>query len=170
MLPTRIKKSTSVSKELILKLLLLPCETLLLAIQIEGVQKIIRMPEIYKSGQKVLGLAHFDDREAIVIDLYQKLYNRPNPILEKYLIIIKSRNEHLFGIPAITLPTLISVPESELKELPSDYRDRDALGIASHVITTMQKDITQTIFLLDPLQVFQSFSLSHASPLPSADL
>jgi chemotaxis signal transduction protein len=147
-----LKPSRNVNQDT-LQVLVVPCQNLWLALQIEKVQKVIRIPEIYQGGEKTLGLAHFGDREAIIIDLHQKIYHIPNPGIERYLIVLQA-HDHLFGIPAILLPTLIRIPKTELKPLPAEYRDRDTLGIASHLISIERGEQTQTLFVLDPDRLF----------------
>lgn len=147
MLRTTVKPST-------LRVLVAPCNTLHLALRMEGVQKVIRMPEVYKSGQKTLGLAQFDHQEAIIIDLHQQIYGCPNPEPERYVIVVQATGDRLFGIPVTTLPIMRAVPEASLKPLPPDYRQHDTLGIASHLITLETGPDQQTMFLLDPARMF----------------
>lgn len=153
---TKRKQPGSQAKQLV-KVLVIPCQKLLLAVPITEAVKVVRIPEIYRSGQRALGLANFDDKEVIVIDLHQKIYNLPNPEVEQYLIVIQPNKGCLFGIPSSSLPTLANLPEQEMKELPRDYRDRDALGIASHIVTLSQSEQSQTILLLDILRIFETF-------------
>ena len=133
------------------RVLTTPFKNLHLALRMEGVHKVIRMPEVYKSGQKTLGLAQFDNREVIIIDLHQQIYGCPNPEPERYVVVVQANDDRFFGIPVNTLPTMLTIPEDSLKPLPPDYRQRDTLGIASHLISLEVGTEKQTMFLLDPM-------------------
>lgn len=154
MFSTKLQPTTPKTRQPTVAALVMPFKDLFLATPVGDVRKVIRMPEIYKSGQKTLGLTHFGDREAIVVDLHQKIYQCPNPQFEKYLVVIQAEGDRLFGIPATTLPTLMHLPQAEFKELPAAYREFDTLGIASHLVTLETGHHTQTIFLLDPTRIF----------------
>lgn len=150
----KTRQTTPKARPATLSVLVMPFQHLWLATPVADIRKVIRMPEIYKSGQKTLGLAHFGDREAIVIDLHQKIYACPNPQRETHLVVIQAHSDRLFGIPATTLPTLMHLPQAELKAIPADYRNADTLGIASHLVTLAKDNQSQTIFLLDPAKLF----------------
>jgi hypothetical protein len=47
---------------------------------------------------------------------------------------------------------MLTVPLTELRPIPEDYRKRDPLGIASHIASITQQGETQTIFLVDLTQ------------------
>jgi chemotaxis signal transduction protein len=132
-----------------ISMLVAPFGNLSLAVSMVGVQKVIRTPEIFKSGERSLGMARFEGREVIVVDLHQKIYGAANPQYEKYVIVTEIPNGQLYGILCTKLPTLVTVPWEELRPLPEDYRKRDPLGIASHVASIAHNGNTQTIFLVD---------------------
>jgi chemotaxis signal transduction protein len=136
-------------QETMVQILVAPFKHLQMAVKLESVRKVIRTPEIFKSGEKPFGIAHFEENEVMIVDLYQKIYARSNPESEGYLIILQSDDYQLYGVPVTMLPTMKVISSALLRPLPSDYRDRDALGIASHVVTITQNSQTQTIFLLD---------------------
>jgi chemotaxis signal transduction protein len=169
----RLTKAAARPKEETLQVLVFPFKDLHLALRLEGVQKVIRKPEIFRSGQKSLGMAHFEDQEAIVIDLHQRIYGHPNLQPESHLVIAKSvmaksviteLEPQLYGILVATLPTMMAIGVSALRPLPAEYRDRDPLGIASHIATIQQHAAPQnvapqstgskTLFLLDPMRLF----------------
>jgi purine-binding chemotaxis protein CheW len=140
-----------------LSVLIAPFGNLFLAVPMTGVQKVIRTPEIFKSGARThagispsaLGVAHFEERDVIVVDLHQKIYGSPNPQSEKYVIVTEIPSGHLYGVLATHLPTLITIPPTSLRPLPEEYRQRDPLGIASHVASIIYNGATQTVFLVD---------------------
>jgi purine-binding chemotaxis protein CheW len=45
------------------------------------------------------------------------------------------------------------IVSSTINPLPSDYRDRDTLGIASHMMQIPTDKGDQTVFLLDPERI-----------------
>jgi chemotaxis signal transduction protein len=137
------------SSQTTLSILVAPFGNLALAVSMAGVQKVIRTPEIYKSGERSLGVARFEEREVIVVDLHQKIYGTANPQYEKYVIVTEIPSGQLYGILCTQLPTLVTLPLEELRPLPEDYRKRDPLGIASHVAAIAHNGGTQTIFLVD---------------------
>ncbi|MBW4522694.1 MAG: chemotaxis protein CheW [Scytolyngbya sp. HA4215-MV1] len=137
-----------------LKVLVIPVQNLSLALKLEGVQKVVPTPQIFKSGEKTLGVAHFEDREAIVVDLHHKIFGAPSSQPERYVVLVQATDQQLYGIPTTTLPTLQELPLESLNPLPADYRDRDTLGIASHTVALPQQDTEQTLFLLDPDRLF----------------
>jgi chemotaxis signal transduction protein len=132
-----------------LSMLVAPFGNLCIAVPMAGVQKVIRTPEIFKSGERSLGVAHFEAREVIVVDLHQKIYGSANPQYERYVVVTEISSGQLYGILCTKLPTLITVPWTELRPLPEEYRKRDPLGIASHVASIVQNGEAQTIFLVD---------------------
>ncbi len=132
-----------------LKVLAFPLGNLYLGLKLELVQKIIPTPEIFKSGQKPLGIAHFDDQEVVILDPYQKLYRCPNPHAASYMIIMQNAQQDLYGIPVTAVPTVRELPLSTLRLLPPAYRKGDTLGIASHVALVPDGEKNWTIFVLD---------------------
>jgi chemotaxis signal transduction protein len=142
-------RSPSPTAPAALSVLIAPFGNLFLAVPMTGVQKVIRTPEIFKSGARSLGVAHFEGRDVIVVDLHQKIYGSPNPQYEKYVIVTEIPSGHLYGVLATHLPTLVTLPCAELRPLPEEYRQRDPLGIASHVASIVHNGETQTVFLVD---------------------
>ncbi len=133
----------------VLKVLVLPIHTLHVALSLETVEKVMPMPTIFKSGQTVLGLTHVDQQEAIVVDLHQKIFGTPSPQSAKYVVITRDRHQQAYAIPSLSLPSLQDLPLERLQPIPPDYRDRDSLGIASHILPPADGDSAPTLFLLD---------------------
>ena len=138
-----------------LKVLVFSLGHLYLAMRLEGVEKVIPMPEVIKSGAKSLGVTHFEDREAIVLDLYQTIYNRSATKGDGYLVMLQT-DQNLYGITVPTLPMMKELPVADFHPVPTDYRDRDALGIADqmtqialnptqdcHALTTRSATVTK---------------------------
>ncbi len=142
------------TKVAVLKVLVFVVGDLHLAVRLDGIKKVIPMPEIFKSGDKLLGIAHFEEQEALVLDLFQKIYGQAATKDQGYLIVIEAAHS-LYGLTVERLPMLKSVPLSEFRPVPSDYRTRDSLGITEQMAQIPDKDQTVTIFLLDQNRLLQ---------------
>jgi chemotaxis signal transduction protein len=138
-----------------LKLLVVPLRDLQLALPLTTVQKVMQMPAVFHSDNPWLGVSPIADLSIIVLDLHQKLYGCPNPTPEDHLMLLQSIDGRSFGIPVSTVPAVVTVPTAAIQPLSADYRDRDALGIASHFIEINQTNNAQTLFLLDMARIFQ---------------
>jgi chemotaxis signal transduction protein len=154
MLKTKTKIATT-------KILTFSVGSLFLAVQLDAVEKVIRLPEVLSSGQTPLGVTQFGDAELMVLDLHQKIYNRPNPSQIKYIIILKTDRQGNFGIPVSGLPEISDVVQSEIRPLPETYRQEDTLGIASHVVTINRKEEILTAFLIPPVSLLSLFQSAH---------
>ena len=137
-----------------------------LAIGIDSVIRIIPLPKIHRSGDKLLGIAMYEDQEVLVIDLYKRIYNQETNITKGFLVIFAGNNS-LCGITIDTLPNVEDVPLLSLRMLTSEYRDRDTLGIATHIMQIpIKKSEPQTVFLLD----YELLLKMTSSDLPSGRL
>lgn len=140
-----------------LKLLVFPLGKLTLSIPVEDVKKVINLPKLYSSGLNYISIAHGDDQEITVIDLHQKLFNisaiPDSEEAEAYLVIAKNTMDEEYGIIVTETPSIIDVPLSNIRILPSSYRNSDTLEIASHVTVMQQENETITIFILDSDQL-----------------
>jgi len=91
----------------------------------------------------------YEDQEVLVIDLYKRIYDQQTNIDKGFLVIFAGKNS-LYGITIATLPNVEDVPVSIIQPVSSEYRDRDTLGIASHMMqVSIKKSEPQTVFLLD---------------------
>lgn len=132
-----------------LKLLIFPLGNLWLSLNLERVKKIIPRPEITKGSQKYLGVCYFENQEVTVIDLYQKVLGGELPSGKSYLIVVQS-SKGLYGLSVGNLPIMRDVPSDQLHPVPAEYRERDTLQIASHMMQLqLQANQTATVFLLD---------------------
>jgi chemotaxis signal transduction protein len=147
-----------------LKLLLFPLGNLFLALRLTGLKRVIKLPEIFKSGDKVLGITQVDGQDVIVLDLYWQIYGRSLETAKGFLVVVESET-CTYGIVVDTLPTIKDIPESDLQTIPSDYRDRDPLGIADVMATlNLTKNQTITAFVLDPSHLL---AIADAGKVPS---
>ncbi|MBD2187172.1 chemotaxis protein CheW [Pseudanabaena mucicola] len=124
------------------------------ALAIDNVVRIIPIPQIHRSGDKLLGIATYENQEVLVIDLYKHIYgqeiDQKISITNKGFLVIFSKQTGLYGITIATLPNVEDVPVQSVQPLPAEYRDRDSLGIASHMMqASIKKSEPQTVFLLD---------------------
>jgi chemotaxis signal transduction protein len=141
-------------KQVKIKILVFSIDNLTFGAKLDEVLKILPMPSIFKSGEKLLGVTNFEDREVLVVDLYQRVFDRPLPATQGFLLIFDAKAT-LYGITVPTLPILREIPIADLHPLPVDYRDRDSLGIASHMVQIIEKETLQTVFLLDTSLLLQ---------------
>jgi chemotaxis signal transduction protein len=136
-------------KEETLKFLIFSLGNLNLAMGIDSVVRIIPFPKIHRSGNKLLGITTYEDQEVLVIDLYKQIYNQETNLAKGFLVIFAGKHG-LYGITITALPNVEDVPVHKLQPVPSEYRDRDTLGIASHMMqVSIKKSDPQTVFLLD---------------------
>ena len=137
-------------KEETLKFLIFAMGNLNLAMGIDSVIRIIPLPQIHRSGDKLLGIATYEDREVLVIDLYKKIYGKESAIAQGFLVIFAGR-QSWYGVTIASLPNVQDVPLNILQPVPPEYRDRDTLGIASHKmqVSIRRAEQLQTVFLLD---------------------
>ncbi len=139
-----------------LKVVVFAMGNLNLALRIENVYKVLNQTAVYGTGSNGLGIAHIDDREVIVVDLYRRLFEFSviNEASKKgYLIIAQNTKGELYGIPVAVVPALMEVPLSSIRVLPESYRHADILGFANHVCHITQEEQPLTIFLLDVEQL-----------------
>lgn len=138
--------------------------TLKLALRIEAVYKVLKQTPIhgteFNSGpngdRSSFGIAHVGDREVTVLDLQQLLrtQRRDETVLsDRYLIIAQTKAGKLCGIPVETVPTLMEVPLSTVRVLPSSYQRAANLDVVSHVAVIPQEEGSLTLFFVDVEQL-----------------
>ncbi len=129
-----------------MKILHFPLGSLHLGLPLTQVQKVIPYPQIFSSGQKPIGLAHFEDQEVVVIDLHRHLFGQPSPAPATHLIVVTGGDD-LYGLPCAGMPALVEIAPEHMRQIPPTYRQADTLGLASHVARLHNN--TMTLFLLD---------------------
>jgi purine-binding chemotaxis protein CheW len=136
-------------KEETLKFIIFSMGDLNLALGIDSVVRIIPLPKIHRSGDKLLGITTYEDQEVLVIDLYKRIYGIEANITQGFLVILGGQSS-LYGITIASLPNVQDIPVQSLQPVPTEYRDRDTLGISSHMMqVSIKKSDPQTVFLLD---------------------
>ncbi|MEN9215261.1 MAG: chemotaxis protein CheW [Gloeomargarita sp. DG02_3_bins_56] len=128
-----------------MKILHFPVGSLNLGLPLSQVQKVMPHPTVFSSGQKPIGLAHFEEQEVVVLDLHRFLLGQGNPHPPTHLIVVKAGTE-LYGLPCAGLPALVDIPPEQIRQIPPSYQQADTLGLASHVA---RWDQDMTLFLLD---------------------
>jgi hypothetical protein len=85
------------------------------------------------------------DKEVEILDLHYRLFGTSisNPTA---MAIFTS--DRLYGIPFDTVPTLTCIPLDRIRTLPSDFRTKNSLGIASHIAIISTPMVESTIFIL----------------------
>jgi chemotaxis signal transduction protein len=144
-----MKTTKAQPREACLPVLITAFDTLNLALPMTGVQKVTHLPTVFRSGDTLMGVGYVDDREIIVIDLHYHLYGQPYPHQQGYLVKLQRPDGNIYGILVAMLPVMVDMPLSSLRTLPADYRNREALGIASHVAAIAFNQQETTVFLMD---------------------
>ena len=137
---------------------------LTLALPMVSISRVINMPEVFSSGLSAVGVATLNRLQLTIIDLHHQLFKQPAPNSGEqrgYLIILPSPADHPIGIPTLATPTLVDVPERDIRILPAAYRQADTLSIASHIARiTTESGGKQSIFLLDVAAVLEQIQRS----------
>jgi chemotaxis signal transduction protein len=144
-----MKTTKAKPREACLPVLVTAFDTLNLALPMTGVQKVTHLPTVFRSGETLMGVGYMDDREIIVIDLHYHIYGQVYPQEQGYLVKLQRPDGNTYGILVATLPVMVDIPLSRLRTLPADYRNREALGIASHVAAIAPNQRETTVFLMD---------------------
>ena len=140
MLTTKAEKATT-------KLLIYSVGKLYVAVPLDEVVKVIRAPEIFQSGEKTLGMSYFEGSEVLVVDLYHEIFGGSGSA-SRYMIVMRGEAQEFYGVPVSGLPIMKDVLLKNVHPIPREYRDRDTLGVASHMVQILIEKEVQTIFLL----------------------
>jgi chemotaxis signal transduction protein len=132
-----------------MKVLVFSLGDLFLALRLEGVQKVMKMPQIFKSGDKFLGITQWEGKDVLVLDLYRHIYGTPAAQDKGHLIIVRTTTT-FFGLAVDTVPTMVDIPLAEICPVSAEFRNRDTLGIAESMVqVALGKQEKQMAFLLD---------------------
>lgn len=136
-----------------LQLLTFNVGTLILALPIQSIYKVIYYKAIHSNGVNAVSVTQMDDRDITVIDLHHHIFKSPlrsqATRAQPCLIVVQDPNHELHGLMTAGTPTLMDMSPANIRVLPEAYRRADNLGIASHVAIAPQGDTKLTIFLLD---------------------
>jgi chemotaxis signal transduction protein len=126
-----------------LKLLVFPVGNLYFALPVDYVSRVIKQDRIYSSGLGSVGMIRTDDREITIIDLHKKIYlTSLTKETKGYFVLTQNNRGEQFGIHTAITPSIFEVPLSQIRQLPSSYRQADTLGIASHVTLIDQQELS----------------------------
>lgn len=157
-----LKQTTPKARIATVKLLVFSLGELSLSLRLEGIQKVMKMPQIFKSGDKCLGITQVSHQDVMVLDLYRQVYGTPAPQAKGHLIVLRT-GDNAFGLAVDTVPIMVEIPVTELCPLSQEFRDRDSLGIAEAMVeVSLNKQQTDMAFLLDSsrlLELAQNLSL-----------
>lgn len=134
---------------LLVKLITFPIGKLTFAVRIDQVQKVVKLPTIYGSGLKPIGLTRVGDQDVTVLDLDRRLFQTESTAATDYLLLIQLTTAEIIGIPVADTPQLLEIAADQIRVLPESYRRADTLALASHIIVLPQETGAQTLFLLD---------------------
>jgi chemotaxis signal transduction protein len=112
---------------------------LALFIPIEDVAKIIPLPEVRISAQKVLGLAEIEHQQIIVLDLHYPLYGTNQNINAGYLILLHTHKGLQYGIATASLPMIQAIGLDRIE--PWEGQD----SVTSATISAHQVQILEQI-------------------------
>ncbi|MEC4818980.1 MAG: chemotaxis protein CheW [Scytonema sp. PMC 1069.18] len=125
----------------------------LLALPIHQVIKVVNRSEIKINKFTTMGLIQIGRHMIKLLDLHQQLNTESlshasNP--QSFLVITYDAQRELCGVLVDEPPDLMELPPEIVQPLPkSDNYSKFAIEMVSHVAVLTQKNLTQTIFLLN---------------------
>ncbi|NJN23763.1 MAG: hypothetical protein HC810_04385 [Acaryochloridaceae cyanobacterium RL_2_7] len=137
---------------------------LTLGLPLDGITKVIPKPPVIKGSQAYIGLAKAGEQDVLVLDVEDYILGQGQTPLKGYLILFQA-NDKTYGIPCVALPAMRDMNPDEIQPIPEDYRQKDALGIASRMVTLPTKnDSMETIFLLSPQELLERLTADDGAP------
>ena len=138
------------------------------ALPIFAVKKVVPKSDTQGNYQNSgAGLTVYEGKELLVLDIaYQVFGNVPNQSPadfaesseqnpnDGYLLIIRSRNGDLVGLPVASSPSVRQFPESEIVPLPANYAARVNIQCVAGLI--VQPDNQPILFFLNPDQLLNT--------------
>jgi chemotaxis signal transduction protein len=82
-----------------------------------------------------------------ILDLHYRLTGE-SIVSPTSIVLWIDAQQQLAAIPIETVPVMVSVPLDRIRTLPSDLRQQNSIGIASHMAMTTIENIELTIFIL----------------------
>ena len=140
----------------------------LFALPVEAVLKAITCPPINWVVESGIGITDCGTQTVTVVDLRQQ-FLLPNPQRQeernssqvtnshRFLILLKTRTEELYGIPVAHPPTLTDIPLSIIRPVPLSYRQVAGLSWASHmaILSETQEKKPLKVFLLGMSKIIE---------------
>jgi hypothetical protein len=141
-----------------------------LGLQMNDIEKIVRTPEMKKSGGRVsvdgvvrsfLYSATWGQRNLMLFDLHEKIYATRNPGSGYTAILnLTAESGAQYALEMLNLPTILPIPKTAVRPIPTEEGDRQALSLASHFAVIEQPKGPVTIFIVDTQRLFQLSSMS----------
>ncbi len=141
----------------------------LFALPVEAVLKAITCPPINWVVDSGIGITDYGSQNVTVVDLRQQfILSDPerqeeqnySPVTNSYrfLILLKTRTEELYGIPVAHPPTLTDIPLSIIRPVPLSYRQVAGLSWASHmaILPETKENETLKVFLVGMEKIIDS--------------
>lgn len=124
------------------------------ALPINAILQVTRSPQELSQHLAGLGLVMLENQSIMLLNLHQKLSLKNSAETEingEFLILTKTRQDELCGIPVDILPNMMELPCDEIQPLPKAYRQTNLYGIARFVtfIQFEEKQQKEAIYLLD---------------------
>lgn len=157
--PLRIRRFAAKQTETTKQLIAFRLRQEWFALPIHAVEKVVLLDKIYGDpNQTGIALTIYQDQELLVIDVAHFIFGEI-PSLDltnincNYLVIVKSGNGTLVGLPIDSAPAIRRVAESALKPLPEGYlRNGNIHCVSSLMIETEGEN---SLFLLDSEKIVQ---------------
>ena len=148
-------------------------EDYLFALPVEAVLKVINCPPINWAIDSGIGMIDLGSQSVTVVDLRQQkrltkpkrqeesnAYQRDNSY--RFLILLQTRMEELYGIPVTDTPKLTDIPLSTIRPVPLSYRQAAGLNLVSHmaVLSETQEQKPLNVFLLGMSKILTSLNFA----------
>jgi chemotaxis signal transduction protein len=147
------------------------------AIPLDQVLRVVSYVPETSRGLAQLGLFQIGQHMIKILDLQEWFSSGSQPQAKKtlFLIIIKSPQGELCGIPVETLPDSIELPLESINLLPQSNFEPKVFEIARYAAVISQEQIKTVIFLLDVDQFMHLSrntlpSVGYLAKLPEANL
>lgn len=124
------------------------------ALSIDVIQKVVPMGKVYGDPQGTgISLTNYQGQELMVIDVAHRIFgiteisiNKDNNEI-RFLLIIKNKNNQVFGLPIDSPPSIMTVPQSAFMPLPDIYLTQKNIHCLSSTIIQIKNQTPY--FVLD---------------------
>ncbi len=150
--------SNSNKKEAVgMRLIVFNIGNYLFGLPIEIILKIIPCPQFHTPIKNGIGIVDWESQMIAVIDLHHKLKESfPHEEIVnvdlnfRFLILTKTNYEEICGFAIFEPPTLMDIPQKDIRSVPLSYRQVAGMGFINHmaIISTPDEEKNQQIFIL----------------------
>jgi chemotaxis signal transduction protein len=126
------------------------------ALPIDAIQKVVPLGRVYGDPKGTgISLTNYEGREVLTIDVGHQIFqDAPSLSLgkdetsdrQRFLAILKGKNDELVGLPIDSPPSVLQVTESAFTALPEAYMQRGNIKCISSMMVQMSD---RALFLLD---------------------